>query len=81
MAAARNHQKIALLSSMVVDNTVTPSQVISNRRLLFNNALSILNGSVDVPGPLDMNYFSSNFFFFFYLFIYLFIFILLILLK
>ena len=76
MAAARNHQKIALLSSMVVDNTVTPSQVISNRRLLFNNALSILNGSVDVPGPLDMNYFSSNFFFFLfiYLFIYLFLF-------
>ena len=76
MAAARNHQKIALLSSMVVDNTVTPSQVISNRRLLFNNALSILNGSVDVPGPLDMNYFSSNFFFFlfFFLFFYFFFF-------
>jgi hypothetical protein len=66
--AARNHQKIALLSSMVVDNTITTSQVLSNRTILFNNALSILNGSVDVPGPLDMNYFTSNFFFFFFFF-------------
>jgi len=64
--AAVKRDLVEVLNKMSLnDDTITGNQKKSLKKQLNDNAISILNSSVDFPSPLSITYFKSIFFIYF----------------